>query len=711
MSDGREFPHRCFLGRVFVSLEAVQSMVDRSVARQSGCRKGCRMLARDVLLRIGLVLVALGELPSRPAWTAPSEWQAVALADAITPRIKAHQGQVAVMVKHLERNVEFAHRPDEPMPTASLIKLPVMIAAYEQAARGHLDWQKRITFEESDRVPGSGILAPHFSPGLSLTLRDAVRLMIVFSDNVATNLVLKELGLSTTNESMDRLDCPNTRIHAFVFRAQTSLAPERSARFGLGSTTAREMTSLLERLHRGTIVDAQACREMLDHLAACDDRNRLARFLPEGTRVALKTGAVNAVRTVAGIIDSPNGPFIVCVLTAENQDRRWHDDNAAHLLSAQIARAAYDVFNPQAPPTAPPDGHLKRGAQGELVTDLQRTLNRRLNPSPNLSLDGEFGPVTEQAVKRFQQESGLPVTGEMDPATWAALGPLLPGDELPTSLMRAPSDAQFDRPIVTCKAWLAGDPATGEIRGGEQLDLPRDFASTTKIMTAYVVLRYLQQHPDVWEQRLTVSREADETPGSTAAVRYGERLKIRDMLYGLMLPSGNDASVALAEYFGPSFVRVPDVANLTPVQLFVREMNRTAEELGLTSTHYVNPHGLTHRDHKSTPRDLFRLTAAALRLPEFRQLIQTPYHQAEAEGPGGYRRRIVWRNTNQLLAIEGYAGVKTGTTDAAGACLVSLEQRAGREAVVVVLGSTSPDARYTDTRNIFRWYWSQTAKP
>jgi D-alanyl-D-alanine carboxypeptidase (penicillin-binding protein 5/6) len=645
-----------------------------------------------------------------PAWVhaASPEWDSVALSDAIAPRIKSHDGQVAVVVKHLGTGAQFTYREDEPMSTASLIKLPVMIAAYNQVAKGQLDLAKRITFEQTDRVPGSGILGPHFTPGVQLNVRDAVRLMIVYSDNAATNLVLKEIGLPTTNTLMDQLGCPNTRVHAFVFKAETSIAPERSQKYGLGSTTAAEMVDLLERLHRGQIVSAEASKAMLDHLAACDDKSRLTKLLPTGTKVALKTGSVNAVRTVAGIVYGPSGPFAVCVLTSGNKDQRWTEDNAAQLLSAQIAKAAYDVFNPsQAKPTIP-DGPLKSGAQGELVQDLQRTLNKRLTPSPGLSADGEFGPVTEQSVKRLQKEAKLPETGEVDALTWAALGPLVPADDGPDPSSKQPTDESNHRPFVTCRAWIAGDPASGEIAGGEQAEEPRDFASTTKMMTVFVVLRYLEKHPEVWEQRLAMSQAADDTPGSTAAVRAGERVTIRDMLYGLMLPSGNDASVALAEYFGPYFTRVPDVT-LTPVERFVREMNTTADELGMTHSRYVNPHGLTHRDHKSSPHDQFRLASAALKQPGFRDLIQTRAYRGEAEGPGGYRRVLLWKNTNKLLDIDGYAGVKTGTTDAAGACLVSLGQRGGREALVVVLGATSADARYTDSRNIFRWYWEQSA--
>ena len=93
--------------------------------------------------------------------------------------------------------------------------------------------------------------------------------------------------------------------------------------------------------------------------------------------------------------------------------------------------------------------------------------------------------------------------------------------------------------------------------------------------------------------------------------------------------------------------------------------------------------------------------------PLFQQYVNTRQHGSKVTGQGGYERNIVWKNTNQLLGIEGYSGVKTGTTTAAGACLVAWGNREGQELIVVVLGSTSGDARYTDARNLFRWAWSQ----
>jgi len=190
------------------------------------------------------------------------------LEDQLTPRLAAHEGQVAVAIKHLTTGDSYAYRADEPMPTASLIKFPVMVEAYRQAAAGELDLEERVTLREDDKVPGSGILTPHFSAGLQLSLRDAIRLMIVYSDNTATNLVLEKIGVSATSKTMEQMGLPNTKIHAQVFRRETSEFPERSREFGLGSTTAAETVRLYSLLNEGQLVSPAASQAMLDHLFA-----------------------------------------------------------------------------------------------------------------------------------------------------------------------------------------------------------------------------------------------------------------------------------------------------------------------------------------------------------------------------------------------------------------------------------------------------------
>ena len=286
-----------------------------------------------------LVLAAcLFTLPFPPAGAADLDAR-------IEPLLKAHKGTVAVAVKHLKTGEEFYLNADEPMPTASLIKLPIMVEAYWQAAENKVKLDKPLTLRKEDKVPGSGILTSHFSDGATFPLRDAVRLMIAFSDNTATNLVLEEIGIPSTNVRMEKLGFKHTKINAKVYKASTtSIDPERTKKFGLGSTTAREMVQLLERIEAGKVVSPEACQEMIAHLKACDDKEKMTRLLPAGTIVAHKTGSVNASKTDAGILYLKSGPVALCVLTDKNDDVRWTPDNAAQVLIGKIAKEVYEHF-------------------------------------------------------------------------------------------------------------------------------------------------------------------------------------------------------------------------------------------------------------------------------------------------------------------------------------------------------------------------------
>jgi beta-lactamase class A len=275
---------------------------------------------------------------------APEAAAAFALESRLIPLIEEHKGQVAVAVKHLDSGESFTYRADVPMPTASLIKFPVMVETYRQAEKGQVSLDTMLTLKQEDKVQGSGILTNHFSEGSTLRLRDAVRLMIAFSDNTATNLVLDQIGLGSTAATMEAMGYPNTKIHAKVYRRDTSIFPERSKEFGLGSTTAADMVDLLERLHHRTLISPEASDAMLEHLRACDDRDKFPRFLPHGTKIAFKTGSVDQVRTAAGIIETPSGPVALCVLTCKNEDQRWVPDNAGNRLCAEIAREVYEHF-------------------------------------------------------------------------------------------------------------------------------------------------------------------------------------------------------------------------------------------------------------------------------------------------------------------------------------------------------------------------------
>ncbi|HEY6169042.1 MAG TPA: serine hydrolase [Verrucomicrobiae bacterium] len=273
-------------------------------------------------------------------------------------------------------------------------------------------------------------------------------------------------------------------------------------------------------------------------------------------------------------------------------------------------------------------------------------------------------------------------------------------------------------PVVTAKAWAIADGKTGQLLWGLNADEPRKSASTTKMMCAYVILQLAEKNPGVLDERITFSKLAGTTGGSTAAVKPGESLPIRDCLYGLLLPSGNDAGNAFAEHFNSRFAP-PDEAmlnfglnntNLNTRANFIAEMNRAARRIGLTNTIYRSSFGDggTDADRTTTTHDLTRLAWHAMQLPSFRHYVGTKHHECKVRQPDGTLRDAAWDNTNQLLGLQmGYDGVKTGTTTQAGQCLVASGHRGGDHLIIAVLGSESENARYVDTRNLFRWAWTK----
>jgi D-alanyl-D-alanine carboxypeptidase len=654
--------------------------------------------------------------------------QAESLEERIRPLIQAHEGQVAVTVKHLEKGEGFAWRADEPMPTASLIKFPVMIEAYRQAELGNIDLAKPVTLRDEDKVPGSGILTSHFSAGASFALRDSVRLMIALSDNTATNLVLDQIGLAATAKYMEELGCPNTKIHAKVFKRETSIFPERSRQFGLGSTTAAEMLKLLELLHARKLVSAEVSEKMREHLLACDDRLKFRRLLPEGTKLAHKTGSVDDIRTDAGIIESPGGPIALCVLTRENKDTRWVDDNAGDLLCAKIARAAYHHFNPAGvQPSGCAAGRNQSSkndfagprstqADGCAVRSDRIAIGRGASFPRSAWERASRRAASYQSTQRMAFMSGNETTqsvGTSVPTQSVGTSEREGGDEddeadSAIAIERQPRDPLTGPPFVSSRAWAVADAKTGKLLDDFQSGQAVDTASTTKIMTAYVLLKLAQSQPEILDETISFSERADNTAGSSCGIRAGEMISARELLFGLLVPSGNDAAIALAEHFGSRFEPPKRRSNENDaVARFVAEMNRMAEKLKLTETRYQNPNGLPEKGHVSSARDLVRLTCAARQFPLFRECVASRQHEAAVSSRDGARRKLVWKSTNRLLAIAGYTGVKTGYTKGAGSCLVSSGERGSDSLVVVVLGAPSAAAAVADSRNLYRWAWRE----
>lgn len=266
---------------------------------------------------------------------------------------------------------------------------------------------------------------------------------------------------------------------------------------------------------------------------------------------------------------------------------------------------------------------------------------------------------------------------------------------------KKPADLLDGPPLVSAKAWAIVDGKTGAVLSGSHEAEALPMASTTKIMTAHIVLGLAAADPKILDEVLVFSERAAKTPGSSSKLQAGEKIPIRDLLYGLLLPSGNDAAVALAEHFGP---RLGDASKGDGHDRFIAEMNRRAQSLGLKEMAFKDPNGLS-RENVSSARDLARLSWEAMKDERFRKYVGTRRHDCEVVTPKGGARTAAWDNTNKLLDIEGYEGVKTGTTTAAGNCLVGSGKRGDDRLIVVVLGSTTTDGRYQDARNLFRWAW------
>ena len=213
-------------------------------------------------------------------------------------------------------------------------------------------------------------------------------------------------------------------------------------------------------------------------------------------------------------------------------------------------------------------------------------------------------------------------------------------------------------------AILLIDAESGEVLHEENADLKMEIASTTKILTAITVI----ENADVL-QRVRIPKRAVGVEGSSIYLKEGEKLTVKDLLYGLMLRSGNDSAVALALHLGGT------------EEHFVKMMNIRAEMLGLNDTHYANPHGLHDENHYTSCYDLCKLGCIAMKNPLFKEIVSTKkitIGEKESQRSIANKKKI-------LFQYEGGNGIKTGYTRAAGRCLVSAAERKGVQLVAAVL--------------------------
>lgn len=309
-----------------------------------------------LLLAPLLVVLALA-LDARPAFATASSSGApadtAALRRRLEPLLRAYPGVAGVSVRNLASGEALSIRGDETYPSASLIKVAVLVALLDEARQGELRLDERTTMIGRDRVGGSGVLK-HMASGLEMTLEDAAWLMITLSDNTATNLILDKLNVRTVWEKMDSLGLPHTRIHSKTFLRSTSIAVDSSVKYGLGVTTPDETVRLFTLLHEGRAVSPALDSLALSMLRANQDGAKVGRWLPEDVPFAHKTGDVDQSRNDCGIVYGPDAPVALCVMTRENRDTSYAVDNPANLLMARIGLEVFRHYNPSARVPDPP---------------------------------------------------------------------------------------------------------------------------------------------------------------------------------------------------------------------------------------------------------------------------------------------------------------------------------------------------------------------
>jgi beta-lactamase class A len=263
----------------------------------------------------------------------------------------AHHGAVGYAVVDIDGGTRLSRRGDETFPTASLIKVPVLVTVYDLVAQHKLSLDDRLTELAIDKVPGSGQLQ-FLHDGAEITVHDAAWLMSTLSDNTATNLLLDRIIIRRVWDKMEALGLTHTKVHSKTFLRSSSVAIDSSVKYGLGVTTPNEMASLFELLARGRAVNPSADSSMLAILEHNEDMQMLQRFA-DGARAAHKTGATDAVRTECSLFYLASR-VVACVLTKDNVDQRWVIDTEPQVTMARMGEAIVKAWGPAPAPKATP---------------------------------------------------------------------------------------------------------------------------------------------------------------------------------------------------------------------------------------------------------------------------------------------------------------------------------------------------------------------
>ena len=301
------------------------------------------MMIRQTSFVAGLALAATNAV----AQTSFTRADTAALHKQLDAIAAAHHGVLGYSVSNLDTGERLSLRGDETFPTASLIKVPILVTLYDLVEQKQLSLDDPLTVLKIDQVPGSGVLQFMHS-GMSLSVHDAAVLMSVLSDNTATNLLLDRVPMRRVWQKMESLGLPHTKVHSKTFLRITSVAMDSSVKYGLGVSTPNEMARLFGLLASGKAVSPAADSSMLEILRNNADGESMQRSV-EGVIAPHKTGATDSVRTECALFRLQSR-VVACGFTKQNRDIRWVVDNEAQVSLGKLGAAVVAAWPRAAAP-------------------------------------------------------------------------------------------------------------------------------------------------------------------------------------------------------------------------------------------------------------------------------------------------------------------------------------------------------------------------
>ncbi len=265
------------------------------------------------------------------------------LDEKIQNEIKDFKGKVWIYAKNLDTGKDFSLRADEQVRTASTIKLPIMVEVFHQIEQKKISWTDEFTLTKSNKQAGSGTLG-EFSDGTKIDLKSTTNLMIVVSDNTATNLILDKISSNNVNAFMESLGLKNTLSLRKVGGGGDSKAYEEPLNklFGIGVSTPRDMAKLLEKLERGEVVSKEASAEMIAILKRQQYTDGIGRNLLDTVPVASKSGALDRLRSDVGIIYTRRGRIVTAITVDDMPVIHYSMDNAGNELIWRLSQILQD---------------------------------------------------------------------------------------------------------------------------------------------------------------------------------------------------------------------------------------------------------------------------------------------------------------------------------------------------------------------------------